>query len=85
MNKPGGYLDFRNQENIARYIWRRHLQGGSSFWRARDLQDLRNDEDRRRWRVIEQKVRETGRGAKAKKVISLAAIRIARARKRKLA
>lgn len=77
----GGYQDLKNQENIARYIWRRHLQGGSSFFRARSLRDLRNDEDRARYRKIEQRVRETGRAIKqARRVVSLAAERTRRAR-----
>lgn len=79
----GGYMDMRNQINRARWMWRWAQQGGSMHWRARDLQDLRNDEDRRRGRHIDFLVRHT-KGAK-KKVISLAAVRIARARKRKSA
>ena len=52
MNTPG-FLDRKNSENRARWLWRWHLQGGSRFWSARPLRDLRNDEDLRRYREIE--------------------------------
>jgi len=69
---------YRNQENKARWYWRWAKQGGSFFTTARDLRDLRNAEDLRRWRTIEFKRRRLGK--KARKVISLAAWRIDRAR-----
>jgi len=71
---------YRNQENKARWYWRWAKQGGSFFTTARDLRDLRNAEDLRRWRTIEFKRRRLGK--KARKVISLAAWRINRARRR---
>lgn len=79
----GGYMDMRNQIARARWMWRWAQQGGSMHWRARDLQDLRNDEDRRRGRHIEFLVRHTP--VAKKKVISLAAERIRRARHRRTA
>ena len=52
-------------------------------WRARDLQDLRNDEDRRRGRYIQFLVRHTK--TTKRKVVNLAAERIRRARYRRSA
>ena len=75
----GGYLDAKNSENVAKWRWRWHLQGGSRFWMARSLEDLRNEEDLRRWRLIELKRRHTKKGGK---VVSMAAIRLAKALKR---
>lgn len=69
---------YRNQENKARWYWRWAKQGGSFFTTARDLRDLRNAEDLRRWRTIEFKRRRLGK--KARKVVNLAAWRIDRAR-----
>lgn len=69
---------YRNQENKARWYWRWAKQGGSFFTTARDLRDLRNAEDLRRWRHIEFKRRRLGK--KARKVVNLAAWRIDRAR-----
>lgn len=83
MNSIGGYLDMKNQENRARWMWAWARQGGSVFVRAHDLQDLRNEEDLERWRRTEFRLRHTAKSkSKSRKVISFAAVRIARARKR---
>ena len=77
----GGYMDMRNQINRARWMWRWAQQGGSMHWRARDLQDLRNDEDRKRWRHLQFLVRHTP--VAKKKVVNLAEVRIRNATKRR--
>jgi hypothetical protein len=73
-----GFLDFKNQLNKAQWAWRWAAQGGSFFTEARSLKDLRNDEDRSRWRLIELKRRHLPMG---RRVVNLAAVRIERARK----
>jgi hypothetical protein len=78
--KVGGYMDLKNQINRARWMWAWARQGGSPFVRAHDLQDLRSEEDLERWRKTEFKLRHTPKSKR--KVISFAAVRIARARKR---
>lgn len=45
-------LERRNAKNVARYYGRKAAQGGSKFLMARDLEDLRTDEQRQRWRAI---------------------------------
>lgn len=80
MRDIGGYLYYRNQENRARWAWRWAKQGGSFFTLARDLRDLRNAEDLRRWRQIEFKRRNLSKHVR--KVVNLAAWRINRARRR---
>lgn len=83
MNIPGP-LDAKNSLNIAKYLWRVHAQGGCFHWRARDLQDFRNDEDLRRGRSIQIRVIQAGRDQRrGKKVVNLAALRIARARRQR--
>lgn len=76
MNTPG-YLDIKNSANVAKWRWRWHLQGGSSGWSARPLQDLRNEEDLRRGRAIDLKRRQL-RPSK-RQVINLCRERIQRA------
>ena len=80
MTEIGGYQDAKNEANRARWMWRWAQQGGSMHWRARDLLDLRNDEDLKRWRKTEYRLRHTVKSKK--KVISLAAVRIARAKRK---
>lgn len=80
MKDIGGYLYYRNQENRARWMWRWAKQGGSFFTIARDLRDLRNDEDLKRWRAIESKRQHLSK--QVRKVVNLAAWRINRARRR---
>lgn len=68
MNTPG-YLDIKNSENIAKWRWRWHLQGGSSAWSARPLKDLRNDDDLKRYRAAE--LRRIHIRPRSRKVINL--------------
>lgn len=82
MSDIGGYLYYRNQENRARWAWRWVKQGGSFFTTARDLQDLRNEEDLSRWRKTEFKLRHTPKSKR--KIINLAAVRIARAARKRV-
>lgn len=77
MSAPG-FLDLKNQLRIAAWRWRWARQGGSFCIAAHPLQDLRNDADRARWRLIEFKVRHCPNG---RRVVNLAAVRIERARK----
>jgi hypothetical protein len=79
------HLAVRNSESLAEWRWRWHLQGGSGLFHARSLRDLRNDEDLKRWRVIEFQVRATGRAIRKRKVVSLAAWRIERAKRTSMA
>jgi hypothetical protein len=76
----GGYLYYKNQENRAHWYWRKAKQGGSYFNPGRDLQDLRSEEDKERWRELEFKRHRLAK--KYRKVVNLAALRIERARRR---
>lgn len=78
MNMPG-FLDLKNSANIARWRWFWHLQGGSRHWAARSLRDLRNDEDLKRYRLIELKRRHTPHG---RQVVNINAFRFERIRQR---
>ena len=63
----------RNAKRIAEWRERWIAQGGSFHWQARPCLDLRNQDDLRRWRVIEFKRRQTGLSKRAhKKVVNLA-------------
>lgn len=42
MRKEDDFLFLKNQASLGSYYWRVHMQGGSHYYRARDLQDLRN-------------------------------------------
>lgn len=64
------FLDLKNQINRAQWAWRWHMQKGSSCWTARPYPDLRNDEDLKRYRVIEHKRRHTPFG---RRIVNLAA------------
>lgn len=77
MNAPG-WLALKNSRHVALWRWRWHLQGGSKFWIARDLQDLRNEEDLKRWRKTDWRLRHT---PYSKRVVNIAAWRIERARR----
>jgi hypothetical protein len=57
VNAIGGFIDLKNSVNQARWRWRWHQQGGSHFWVARNLTDLRDEDQLRRWRLIEYMVR----------------------------
>lgn len=52
-----GFKDWKNSQNLARWRWRWHLQGGSGFWVAHDLIDMRDEEQLIQWRVMEVEVR----------------------------
>lgn len=73
------HVDVKNLTNISRWWMRWKLCGGSLFGHARPLQDLRNEEDLRRYRVIEFKRRHTPFGDAA--IVNLAAWRLRRARR----
>lgn len=77
MNNTPGFLDLQNSERRAQWVLRWHQQGGSHFWCARDLQDLRDEDLLRRWRWIEIEVRNLRR-------LSAPVVHIATARLRKM-
>lgn len=81
MTEIGGYLDAKNDANRARWMWRWAQQGGSIHWKARDLLDLRNEDDLKRWRRLAYALRHTVKSKR--KVINLAAVRIARAKRKR--
>lgn len=73
------FLASKNKLSVARW-WLRWREGGGSFsWAARPLKDLRNDEDLRRYRLIELKRRHTPHG---RKVVNLTARRFERERQK---
>lgn len=79
-----GPLDLSNAENLGKWHWRWHLQGGCMHHRARDLQDLRNDEDMRRWRSIQIRMFQARRQlARGKKVVNVAKWKFDRIRKQR--
>lgn len=83
MNIPG-FLAAKNALNVAKWYWRNHLQGGCMHWRARDLQDLRTDDERRLWRKTDIELREAKRRkAKSGGIVNLAKLRIERAKRKK--
>jgi len=47
-----GYLQLKNEIARAQWQMRWAQQGGSMHWKARDLRDVRSDEDRRRHMLI---------------------------------
>lgn len=71
-----GFLDLKNSENLAKWRWRWHQQGGGFHYAAHDLQDLRNDDQRKWWRAIVFEVR---RLTIHKRRANLARLRIERA------
>jgi len=74
------FVDAKNTIRKSKW-WTRWLrQGGSLHWQARPMQDLRNEEDLRRWREIELKRRHTRFGGD-KGVVNLAQWRLRRARR----
>lgn len=62
--KAPSHLDLKNQINRAKWAWRWHMQKGSSGWSARPYPDLRNEDDLRRYRLIEFKRRHTPFGGR---------------------
>jgi hypothetical protein len=77
------FLQVHNGLRRAQWAIRWSRQGGSMFWHARPLEDLRSEEDQRRYRVIEGKRRQLkrSRGRKAK-VLNLTHERIERVRRK---
>ena len=73
------HVDVKNLTNVSRWWMRWKLCGGSLFGHARPMQDLRNEEDLRRYREIEFKRRHTPYGDAA--IVNLAAWRLRRARR----
>lgn len=75
-------LDKRNNLHLAAWRERWNTFGGSFHWSPRlQPRDLRNQEDLRRWRVIEFKRRQTGLSKKSHaKVVNLAAWELRRLR-----
>jgi hypothetical protein len=78
---PATFLHMHNIERHAQWVVRWSRQGGSRFWHARPLIDFRNEEDLRRYRVIEGKRRQLKRAKKAK-VINIAHARLERVRQK---
>lgn len=76
-----GFLGQKNRENTARWMWQSHLRGGSMHVKARDLQDMRNEEDMRRWRYIEIRLVQARRELRLGTVVMLARLRAARTRR----
>lgn len=64
MNIPG-FLGMKNSMHHAKWRWRWHQQGGSHFWVARNLTDLRDEDQLRRWRWIELEARQLKRRHKS--------------------
>lgn len=81
MKQAGNFLYARNALRRAQWAIRWSRQGGSMFWAARPLVDLRNEEDLRRYRLIEHKRRQLKRARKSK-VINLAHERFERIRRK---
>lgn len=81
MNDVANDLQVRNSERLAAWAVRWSRQGGSKFWAARPLIDLRNEEDHFLYRKIEGKRRQLKRQRKAK-VINIAHERIERTRRK---
>lgn len=82
MNDVANFLQVHNGLRKAQWAIRWSRQGGSKFWSARPLEDMRNEEDLRRYRVIEGKRRHVKRtrGRKAK-VINMAHAKFERVRR----
>lgn len=76
---PATYLYLRNLQSHAEWAVRWSRQGGSKYCPARPLMDLRNEEDLRRYRIIEFKRRALKRKAT---VINLAHERMERVRRK---
>ena len=76
------FLQVHNGLRRAQWAIRWARQGGSKFWSARPLEDLRNEEDMRRYRVLDGKRRalKRHRGRRAK-VINIAHERMERVRR----
>lgn len=75
MNERDIFLALKNKLRVAQWWLRWREGGGSMHWVARDLKDLRNDEDRQRYRVIEHQRRHSPFG---RRVVNLNAFRFER-------
>ena len=80
MNDVANFLQVHNGLRRAQWAISWSRQGGSKFWSARPLEDLRNEEDSLRYRVIEGKRRHVKRSRKAK-VINMAHAKFERVRR----
>lgn len=78
------FMDFKNEQNRAKWLWRWAKQGGSRFWVAHDLQDLRTEGEREMWRRLEVKIRHMP-SFKRRKVVNLTHERFERERRRQAA
>jgi hypothetical protein len=81
MVSVANFLQVHNGLRRAQWAIRWSRQGGSKFWSARPLEDLRNEEDLRRYRVIEGKRRHLKCSRKAK-VINMTHARFERVRRK---
>lgn len=82
MNGVPDWLQMKNSRSVAVWRWRWHLQGGSKHWAARDLQDLRNENDMRRYRAVQFGVWQALRRVlRAPKKANVAQLRIKRAKR----
>lgn len=50
----GGFLHLQNLDHVDDWRWRWARRGGGAMYSGHDLPDLRNAEELRRWREIEQ-------------------------------
>jgi hypothetical protein len=75
------WLQFKNSQQVALWRWRWHLQGGTRWWIARDLRDLRTEDERATWRRTENRLRYSPCFQKLR-VVNLAHERIERERRR---
>lgn len=73
-----GFQDLKNAMQLAKWKLKWALQGGSCLWPARSLTDKRNDEDLRRWRLIEIQRRHA---RKNNRVVNMVSWRYHRARR----
>lgn len=73
-------IALKNADNLD--AWRRSwvLQGGSSSWKARDLMDVRDQEQQRQWRVLQFKVRNSGKQKRRQNIVNIAAWKLRRLR-----
>ena len=72
------FLHLKNAMQLARWKLKWAMQGGSCLWPARSLEDQRDEDSLRRYRVIEIMRRHARRD---KRVVNLAAWRINRVRR----
>lgn len=68
----------KNADNLAEWRLKWMYGGGSVSWKARDLMDLRDQEQQRQWRVIVFKVRQSGKQKRRHQIVNIAAWRLRR-------